>query len=84
MEYGGGGDPNRAPECGGDWFASKAESPLFEVQERITFGSGCSDGTVRLVLDVASSTLDYVFTSDSGASGAEGALVRGTDPGDRP
>lgn len=82
VEYGL-GDTGNPPECGGNWHASKAEDPVFEVNERITFGN-CPDGTVRLELDTQSGTLAYDFTPESGPFAAEGTLMRGTDPGSLP
>jgi len=83
VEYGL-GSPQNEPECGGGWFASSAEDPVFVVLERITFGGTCPDGTVRLVLDVETGILDYEFTPDGGFADATGALTRGTDPGPQP
>lgn len=81
VEYGI-GDPDDPPDCGGTWIASKAEPPVFELLERITFGAGCPDGTVRLELE--SGSLAYDFSPVSGAAFAEGTLTRGTDPGTPP
>lgn len=76
-------DAGGPPECGGTWLASKVEPPVYELEERITFGGGCPNGTVRLEL-LASGTLAYDFAPVSGGAFAEGTLTRGTDPGTPP
>lgn len=76
-------DPSQEPDCRGNWIAQDAENPVYVVAERITSGSGCPDGTVRLALDDQTGALSYDFTADGGPD-AEGTLRRGTDPGPRP
>lgn len=77
------------PDCLGDWRAVDTDHPAYTVDETITVGrqgggSGCPDGTVRLVLDPATGELSYEFTPDQGGAAATGTLRRGTDPGPRP
>ncbi len=68
--------------CGGELAALLANGNTYEFTETITSGTGCiTEGTVRLIHDAATSTIDYEWFAPegsrrSGQLAARGVLTR--------